>query len=365
MIGRSGVVVAPDELQILTVEVSDPGPGEVRVRITECGLCGSDVKMFTGAHPTVRPPMVLGHECVGVVESVGEGVSTLTAGTSVVCFPSVGCNACAACSRGHFGLCSKMRMIGGKIPGGLAEYLVVPSGNLAVIPSRVPESLRVVIEPMAVAVRAVERIGDVADSSCLVLGCGPIGLFVALVLRSRGAGRVVVADRDAERLELARLFGIDDLLHLNDAAPADGAVAAASSAFDVVFECVGSDVAIDCAMTSSRPGGTVVLVGIAPERLSLDGIALQRQERNIVGSMMYTRQQFDTAMELLADGVVPQEVISGIGLIEYISFESAGAALRTMASGGFSGLKMVLRPAMPGSGDPHTGTDPGHHKVHV
>jgi L-iditol 2-dehydrogenase len=289
----------------------EPQDGDRIVRVTECGVCGSDLKMYSGLHPIFKPPLILGHEFYGTVE--GDG-GTIPAGTEVAIYPPVGCGHCYHCSRGLEYLCAEMRFYGGEFQGGLSDRVAVREQNLLPIPDGVPREQRVLIEPLSVAVHAAARAAVSPGEAALVMGAGPIGLLTALVLQKQGAvGSLAIADLSVERLEKAQRFGLEtvdvnerqliDYVH-EDVRP---------EGVDVVLECIGSVPTIQQALSLTCKGGRVIHVGNGSPELTLDGVFLQRGERSLVGVLMYAREDFLTAMELLAsgllDGLPPEDLV--------------------------------------------------------
>jgi L-iditol 2-dehydrogenase len=321
---------------------AEPGPGEVRVRVTECGICGSDLKMYAGDHPVHRPPLLLGHELIGTIDATGPGVG-LAAGTDVVVYPAIGCGHCYACRRGDEQLCSDMQLIGGHRDGGLSDFVLMPERNAMPIGEGVPADHRVLVEPLAVAVHAVNRAALDASDSALVVGAGPIGMFVAIVLRAGSKRRIVLVDRDPARLKMASRFGFETAL----SSEGDSFLAGIGQeeGFEAVFDCAGGPDTPDRAVRSTTPGGTVVLVGVPPETISLDTIALQRAERALLGSMMYTREEFVRAMELLANDALGGSTIPAELVRLDFSLDDVSDAFATLAEGRSPALKIVLRTA--------------------
>lgn len=329
---RRARISGPERISIEKVDLAPVGPREVRLRVDSCGICGSDVSMFRGNHPVIRPPLTPGHEVVGTVIETGDDVMEHESalGAIVVLVPQVGCGHCAMCARGTERICEQMRLIGGQIDGGLAEYLTVPVGNVLDVPRSVPTELRPLIEPLSVAAHAV-RLGSPREGErCLVIGAGPIGTLVALAARECGAD-VIVVDRLEERRDVARRLGLDAREH-------------PGRDYDLVLECVGGAQTPRLALELSRPGGRVVLVGVAASELTLDGIALQRQERMIVGSHMYDRCDIETSFDLLASGVLPEDPGHLSLLIEEYPLDGAQEALSKLAEGRPGALKVVIRP---------------------
>ncbi|MEU5608676.1 alcohol dehydrogenase catalytic domain-containing protein [Streptomyces sparsogenes] len=343
---RQVLVTAPRQVALVERDLTAPPPGEVRVRVREVGVCGSDLKMWSGGHAVLKPPLVLGHEAWGVVEEHAvhpdaTGSAPLPPGTPVVIVPPAGCGACHNCSRGREQLCARMRFVGGQIDGAMARFLTVPPRHLLRIDPQVPEHLRVLIEPLAVAVHAVSRARAGADDQALVIGAGPIGVFCALVLAAQGVGRVVVTDRDPLRLDLARRLGVPHRVRTTTAQPlvaAGGHIR--SEGADVVFDCVGSQATVAQALTETCRGGRAVLVGISPAELTVDGMALQRGERELIGVQMYRREDFTRAMDLLSEGLVP--AVDGLKHSRPLS--QAAALLDELALRPSAALKETLLP---------------------
>ena len=186
MNSRVAVVRTVGEIVLETRATPEPGEGEALVRVAECGLCGSDTKLYSGRHPTLRPPLRLGHEFHGIVEANGPGGGAVEPGTRVAVFPPVGCGRCHNCRRGEPHVCVSMTFVGGELDGGLADLVAVPAANLVPMDPAVPDDRRVLVEPLAVGVHAAARASAAPDEEVVIIGAGPIGLFTALALRHAG-----------------------------------------------------------------------------------------------------------------------------------------------------------------------------------
>jgi 2-desacetyl-2-hydroxyethyl bacteriochlorophyllide A dehydrogenase len=335
---RVAKLESPETLVLETWEKPTPDDGEILVRVKEVGICGSDLKMYRGLHPVLKPPMVLGHEVLGTVED--PGTSGHTRGDVVLVFPPVGDGTCRSCRRGEPHLCDAMEVIGAQRTGGLAEFIRVPQENVFPVPAQVPDRLRVLIEPLAVGVHAADRAQATPQDECLVLGAGPVGLFTALALKRAGAARVVVADLKQSRLELAEELGLETIQSLPDA-EAYKAALGREDGVDIFMECVGANSAVDLGLEVTRKGGKVVLVGVEPERLMLSGPAMQRQERSVIGVQMYRQEDFATSAALLRDGIIPADLpIDRL----FLSFplQRAAEAFETTLAGNVQQLKVII-----------------------
>lgn len=318
-------------VEVESVERREPGAGEVVVRVISCGLCGSDASMLTGRHPVIRPPFVPGHEVVGVGARAGAGGEHFL-GKRVALLPQIGCGTCRLCLRSEPRLCADMRLIGGQLDGGAADEVLVPADALVVVPDAVPAEVLPIVEPLAVASHAVARAPGLRGGDALVVGGGPIGLLVALAARAAGATSLTLVETVEARRDVVTHFGIP----VSSAIPDDE--------FDVVFDCVGGRDLPPQLLASVRAGGALVLVGVAAPELVFDGILLQRQERTVLGSHMYTRNDFEASLALLADGLIPTDEATVDLLFDRRSLDDAAAAFDDLVERRSPALKILLEP---------------------
>ncbi len=337
-------LVAPERFAAEDGDAPSAGPGEAMVRVTEVGVCGSDLKMYKGGHPVHRPPLTLGHELIGEIEALPDGYSGgLAEGEPVAVFPAIFCGACHACRNGRPNICPRMRLIGGHETGGMSSRISVPVDNLLRIPDALPADRRILIEPMAVAVHGANRAALAAGETAVVIGAGPVGLMTALVLRAKGAERVVIAEISGSAIERARAFGFDEALDLNAADLVEHlAVLGFEEGVEVVLDCAGApDTPVE-GMDGLVPGGRLLLVGVPPAAISFDSVSLQRGERDVEGSMLYTFEEFGEAMRLLEEGIIPDSAVdAGLVRAEF-PVDRAQEAFALLASGDAPVLKLVL-----------------------
>jgi threonine dehydrogenase-like Zn-dependent dehydrogenase len=339
---RFAVLEAPKQFIIDRAAIRTPLEDEVRVRVHDCGVCGSDLKMWAGTHAFLRPPLLIGHEVYGTVDEPGSGTNGLDPGTPVVVFPPIGCGNCHHCRASQPQLCADMQFVGGQLPGGLAEYLHVPAKNLISVPQEIRRHERVLVEPLAVGVHAVARAEVAPGEMAVVIGSGAIGLFTALAALAKGASPVLVGELSAPRRARAEALGLDAFdagaISVSDAVAArirpEGA--------DVVFECVGSQATIGAALAATRKGGRAVLVGNAPASIQIDGLALQRGDRSLVGVLMYDRSDLLAAMEMLANGLL--EALGEDDVVQPYGLDEVGAAFEAAKDGSVGAVRAVVRP---------------------
>lgn len=271
------------EAAVENIPVPEPGRGEVLVRVAVCGVCGSDAAELDHGPILTAPPVVLGHEFAGIVESVGPGVTTIAPGAHVVCGAGMSCGTCRACSQGRTNLCVTYRTAGLQINGGLAEYTLVPASILLdVSASGLPLDTLGLAQPMSIAVHAARRSGLREGDDAIIVGVGGIGAFLT-VAASAVAARVLVVDLDNERLDLARRLGADHVMNARDGSLAER-IESLGLHPDVLFEVSGSRLGLDSVLAAARPGSTIVPVGIQRDEVAVALAQWTVREYTIVGT---------------------------------------------------------------------------------
>jgi (R,R)-butanediol dehydrogenase / meso-butanediol dehydrogenase / diacetyl reductase len=295
---RAAVLHGPGDLRVEHREIPRPGPGEALVRVTVCGVCGSDAAEYSHGPVLAELPVVLGHEFAGTVEAVGAGVA-LPVGATVVCGAGIACGECKPCRAGRTNLCRSYRTAGLQRDGGLAGYVVVPAGILLDVSDAGlgPDTLGLA-QPMSIAVHAVRRSGLRAGQDAVVVGIGGIGSFIAYAAAATGA-RVLAVDRSPERLELARRLGATETLRAGDE-PLAARLAALGWEADVFFEVSGSAAALDGVFEAALPGAVIVPVGIQRTERPVLLKEWTLREYTIVGTVAHVfADDMPRAVELL------------------------------------------------------------------
>jgi len=254
------------------------------------GICGSDLHVFEGQHPFVSYPVYPGHEVAARVVAVGPGVDPSWQGALVALEPSLTCGRCEACRSGRYNICEKLKVMGFQAPGAMAEHFVSPVQNLHRLPEGFDVELGAMIEPLAVAVHAV-ALTQLQGRKVAVLGAGTIGLLVGQVARAYGAAGVEVVDPLEPRRRVAEDLGLQ-------------AKTPDSAKYDVIFECVGSEKALESAIQGIRKGGTIVVVGVYGQPTTISAGLIQDWEISLKGSLMYTFHDYREAIRLFAGGQV-------------------------------------------------------------
>lgn len=299
---QAAVLHAPRSLSVEETASTGLGREHVRVRVAVAGLCGTDYRIWTGER-AVTYPRVMGHEFVGRVAACGDDVRGLAVGDRVVVEPNYSCGRCPLCHEGNRNLCLSRTTIGIDVDGGFAEEVSVPAQCCWKVSEGVSDLGAVMIEPLAVVVRAVGRAAPRPGESAAVVGAGTLGLLALQVLRARGA-RVLAVARTRTRLALAAGLGAERVHAVED-----GAVDVAARDFsgregvDLVVETAGTPDAVTYALSLVRPGGRVVLTGLPHEPTSVEFFSVVRREVTITGSMIY-QDEFGEALALVASGEV-------------------------------------------------------------
>lgn len=298
---KAALLSEPNSLEIAERDVPEAGPNEVRVRVVACGLCGTDLHTVAGKNALVRYPAVPGHEFVGVVDTVGDGVTSLAVGDRVAVDPSRSCGHCMKCRSGWPNLCPDKGGHGSRFPGGFAEYVVAREESCVAIDDGVSWERAVLAEPLACVLHGMDRLGPALGKKTLIFGAGTIGMLAAGLLREAGA-RVQMVELSETRQRIARSWGISCEESASNFADDSG--------WDVVVDATGVPAAIQEAVTLVRRGGTMLMLGVAPadQTIEISPYRVNWHELTIIGSMAI-RLSFQRAVELLPQISAPLETL--------------------------------------------------------
>ncbi|NJQ07843.1 zinc-dependent alcohol dehydrogenase [Streptomyces lonarensis] len=311
---RRVLVHTLDDITLEEVAAPRPAEGELLVRSTLVGICGSDTHAAQGHHPFIELPYRPGHEVVGEVVAAGPGVSGWAPGRRVVVEPGLVCGRCPQCRSGRYNICRELAVFGCQTPGGMADLFTIAADRVHPVPDALSDRQAALIEPLATPVHAVATAGDLTGRTVLVLGAGPIGLLVVTAARLAGARRVVATDLLPAKRERALRLGADAALPADAADLPERVAEALDGPADVVFDCVARAASIAQAVDSVTKGGRIVVVGVGapgptPVRLDL----VQDREIRIEGTLMYTADDYRRATEIIASGAVDaDEIVTGV-----------------------------------------------------
>ncbi|MGC3993139.1 MAG: zinc-binding dehydrogenase [Propionicimonas sp.] len=328
---RAAVLYGTGDLRVEERPVPHAGPGQLVVRMLYAGLCGTDVEAYE--HPILPPDMVLGHENVGEIIEVGEGVrGDCTVGMRIICGPPDACaDGCPACRVGKTNVCSSAfphtNGIGGP-DGGMAEFMLVADADhtmLIPVPEGVDPRDAVLYDPVCVALHGVRRSSFRVGDDVVVSGAGPVALGAIQFLKAGGARRLVVLGTNSAKFDLLRRYGADVCIHALESTDLAGDIREAlgrPEGADVTFECAGNATSLrNCVFAAAKNGSQVVLLGTIATPMDLVQAQFGPREIDLMGSFVYTREEIGIFLDMLRSGKVafPDMVGDVIGLDDVVT----------------------------------------------
>ncbi len=291
------------------VEIPEPAKGEVLVKVSHLGVCGSDISAYYGKQPYIPFPIVLGHELSGTIAKVGPDTDALPVGTRCTVLPHVPCRKCRACAEQRYNHCMKLQVIGCQTTGAQAEYLIAPADMIFELPESITMEQGAMVEPMAVTYHGMKK-GVVPGDNVVILGAGGIGLFAMQAAFILGANKVYMADFAQNRLELAMNLGATATFDLSKDNLANY-LAALDESITLFSDCVGGNGdALDTIMDVAERGVRVINIGVlAPGCIVKHLPDLSEKEFTFYGSNMFVPQDFRDVIRHLADGKYKTEGI--------------------------------------------------------
>jgi len=331
---RAAVIAESGAVEVTTVPDPVPGPGELVLRVSACGLCGSDLK----ARAAMPAGTIMGHEFGGEVVGQGPGTETWRVGMRAAVLPVASCGSCDWCQAGDVVHCASAALMGlGGRAGGFAEFTAVPATSSFLLPSSLPAVQAALVEPYAVGLHTVDSVEIEQGDEVLVVGAGAVGLTCATWARLRGARTVTVVDPNIERRARAPEFGATDVLaSAGEAAPAR---------YDVAIECVGKPGLLNECVTAARPNGRIVVVGVCGEEDHFWSIAALMKEVTIAFAVYYSPAEFRTVIDAFGTGAIDPAPLVGC-VTELASIDEQ---FERLAAGSVSG-KILLDPGSVGGG---------------
>ena len=298
------VYYGPKDLRLDEIADVRPAPGEALIGVRACGICGSDVHGYLGITGRRIPPMVMGHEFSGDVAKVGEGVTGINVGDRVAPYPVIFCGDCGPCRQGDVHVCRNKKALGVlECNGAMAEYVALPAKLLFKLADTVSYEVGAMMEPLAVAYRGVNHAGDLAGKDVFIVGAGTIGLLAMAVVRMRNPARIFVSDVSDIRLGVAKAMGADFAINPSRDNVKDFIFRETGGAgVDVAFEAVGAAPTVQQAMAGLRVGGTAVWIGNSAKMVDVDMQEIVTRELRVLGTFLYTFQEFSDVADLLNSG---------------------------------------------------------------
>lgn len=304
------VITAPHEIMFQTVPVPQPNADEVLIRIHMIGICGSDIHVYHGEHPFTKYPITQGHEVSGEIVALGANVTEFAVGQKVTIEPQIFCGSCYPCTHGKYNLCENLKVMGFQSTGAASTFFAVDSSKVTLLPATLSYEQGAMIEPLAVAVHAVRRFGDIAGKKVAILGAGPIGNLVSQVARSMGAKQVLITDVSDYRLTLAKDCGADYAINTRNRDFNDVLVECfGRDKADVIYDCAGNNITINQAIHAARKGSSIILVAVFADMAQVDLAVLNDHELDLNTTMMYRHEDYKTAISLVGTGAIHLELL--------------------------------------------------------
>ncbi len=337
---RAVVIDAPGSIRVDSVPDPTPRPDEVLVRVSACGICGTDLHIIDGDSPLARYPLIPGHEFAGEVVALGSdiaqrnGGANITVGSRVAIEPNLYCGYCEFCRTGHENLCLNYAAIGVTTGGAIAQYVAVPVAKAYLLPDTISLREAALIEPVSCAVHGMHSLNPMSGDTFLIVGAGTMGLLLLQLVVRGGASRVVMVDVNAQRLARAERLGATHTYNDIKQALKDEPLG-----FSCVVDATGVPAVMESAFMAVKRGGKFMVFGVAPHeaRISLSPFRIYNDEITVIGSMAVLFS-FQAALDLMSAGVIDTEAM----LTTALPLEDFPKALDMVRRG--EGVKTQLLP---------------------
>ncbi|HUX41120.1 MAG TPA: alcohol dehydrogenase catalytic domain-containing protein [Rectinemataceae bacterium] len=321
---KTALLQAAKKISIGETQAPAAGPGQILIRPAYAGICGSDVSLFLGHRAVASFPHVLGHEIVGRVEALGEGVTKLSVGQRVVVEPNYTCGVCEFCRSGRGNICPDKKSAGVNLPGFFSELCVAPAEFSWPVGEEISDADAVTIEPLAVAVHALRHSGARLGDTVAVVGCGAIGLLLVQAALAHGL-RVIAHEMSAKKLSMARELGA--IIPSGD----DVAALWKKEGVTKIFDTTGVNATVELALASAPRGSEIFLLGLATEAAKFVPLRFVREGLRLSGSLIYDHPfDFPATISLVSRRILkPSRIVT-----DTIPFAEIDRAFELASSGG-------------------------------
>lgn len=343
-----------DDIRIEEREIPVPSAGEAVIRVKACAICGTDVRIIQNGHKTVKPPAIIGHEIVGVIAAIGEGVEEISLGDSVVVVTPVGCRRCKFCLGGYQNMCNlvskEVHSIGYYCDGGFAEYMLVPAdavqnGNLIrfAYDGTISYEELSLVEPLSCVINGQRFLNIQAGETVAIFGCGAIGCMHAYLARYSGASQIIMIDNNKSRIDMVASLGIASTLVFSSAQDVQRDILSATegNGVDNVIVACSSREAQQSALTVSGIRGKISLFAGVPSNggmVQIDTNDIHYLEKSVFGAFASAHHQYCEALELITSKRISlKRLISKV-----LPLEGFNEGIDLLASGKV--LKVVIKP---------------------
>ena len=336
---HQAILTAPQKIEFQETEPPVPGRNQVRIRVQRIGVCGSDIHAFHGKHPFVTYPFVQGHEYAGVVESVGADVQSVNVGDKVTATPQEVCGKCPPCRRGQYNACENLKVRGFQAPGCAQDLFVTEADKIVKLPDNFTPEQGAFIEPVAVAIHATSRAGDLSGRNIVVAGAGTIGNFAAQVCQACDAANVLVTDISDYRLQVARQVGLEHTCNVKQESMSDAAKKEfGADGFEIGMEAAGAEKSLEALVANIGKGGLILNIGVHEEKPRVDMSVVCEHELTLKGSMMYRHEDWTEAVRLIEAGDIKTDPL----VSKHFPFNQYQEAYKFIDDQGDQAMKVML-----------------------
>ncbi len=309
---RIATMTSPHHIEFSQSDIPGCKPHQVRLRIKQIGICGSDIHVWHGQHPFTNYPIIQGHEFAGVIDAVGADINhdDFSVGQLATAMPQIVCHSCNPCKKGRYNICENLKVRGFQANGCGQDYFVTDADRIIPLPDDFSLDQAVFMEPTAVAVHAVSRLGNIQDKNIVITGAGTIGNLIAQVAQAKGAN-VLLLDIEDNRLEIAKKCGIKQQANIRSDHLEDIAYQYFGDlGFDTAIEASGAESALQNMVPVIEKGGIILIVAVYSKMISLDMARISEHEITVKGSMMYQKNDWRQAREYLNNIINIQPLIT-------------------------------------------------------
>ena len=300
------IVKKPGDIIITEMEITDCLVGEALIKVDFAAICGTDMHIYEDKYPA-QLPKIIGHECSGEIAEINEPYgdnSGLKKGDKVVVQPFLSCGYCDACITGHTNVCVNQKFFGTKTDGCFSQYIKVPIDKLFKLPTNITPRTACMAEPLAVGVHAVRESGFMVGETALVMGAGPIGLIIAIVLKAAGATNIVLTEVNPYRLNFANKLGFTVINPLEENASTELINANNGSRYHKIFEATAAASSYKLMFDMIKARGVIMLIGLTSTQNPFNTSAAVFQEATIRAIRIHSMDSFRFAVKLLGSGNV-------------------------------------------------------------
>ncbi|MGQ7889739.1 NAD(P)-dependent alcohol dehydrogenase [Paenibacillus sp. WC2504] len=342
---KAAVMTKPGTIVMEERPVPQVDANEVLVKVMAVGVCGSDVHYFENGRIgryVVEKPIILGHECAGIIVAAGASVTNVSLGDRVAIEPGVTCGHCQACKEGRYNLCPDVQFLATPpVDGAFVQYMKIRADMVFAIPEHLTFEAAALNEPFSVGIHAAKRCNLQPGSTVAIMGMGPVGLMAVAAAKSFGASRIIVTDLEQVRLEAAKRLGATDVINVKEEDAVqrikemtDGVGA------DAAWETAGNPRALQSALYSLRRGGKLVIVGLpAQDEIPLNVPFIADNEIDIYGVFRYANT-YPTGIKFLAGGGIDTKAL----ITDRYPLEQTQDALERAIHNKSGSLKVMVYP---------------------